>query len=192
MSYNRSERELQNVGQSMADSWHSTLHSPMLNFEERYGNGYDIFADKDYVKWRRLYHPEALPDDLGDDIAPPATSNTAGPDGGVPVDPRNGSSNPHGESQVDSNDNGSDPEKDSFTDDQTATFQERHKNGYDLVLDKNYIRWLTVHHPATACELYFLPCFEDDPVLSIVTTKISKVIVYQNKLMMREATLRRI
>ena len=103
----------------------STFTSAQLvHFEERYSNGYDIFVDKDYVKWLSLYHPKALPDDLGDDIAPPALSDNWDPDGDTPIDPSNGSSNPDDESQMDSSDNGSNHDKESFTDDQIATFQE--------------------------------------------------------------------
>ena len=61
----------------------------LVRFQERYNNGYDIFVDKDYCKWLSLYHPEALPDDLGDDDAPVDPSNGSSiPDGDAPVDPR--------------------------------------------------------------------------------------------------------
>ena len=119
----------------------------LLCFEERYSNGYDIFVDKDYVKWLSLYHPEALPDNLGDDVVPPPEDNTSSPNVSVTVDPSNTSSNPDGESQMDQSDSSSDLDKESFTDKQITTFQERYENGYDLILDKDYIRWLTLYHP---------------------------------------------
>ena len=111
----------------------------LLHFEERYSNSYDLFVDKDYVKWLSLYHPEALPDDLGDDVVPPPEDNTSSPYGSVTVDPSSTSSDPDGESQMDQSDNGSDLDKDSFTDEQITTFQERYESGY-LILDKDYIR----------------------------------------------------
>ena len=83
----------------------------LLRFEERYSNGYDIFIDKDYVKWLSLYHPEALPDDLGDDVVPPPEDNTSSPNGSVTIDPSNTSSNPDGESQMEQSDSGSDLDK---------------------------------------------------------------------------------
>ena len=69
----------------------------LLRFEERYGNGYDIFVDKDYVKWLSLYHPKALPDDLGDDVVQPLEINTSSPNDSVTTDSSN-TSNPDGKS----------------------------------------------------------------------------------------------
>ena len=105
----------------------------LVCFQQRYDNGYDIFVDKDYCRWLSLNHPEALPDDFGDDDAPVGPSNdSSSPDGDAPVDPSNSSSG---------------PDEESFSDRQIATFEERYESGYDLVFDKDYIRWLTLHHP---------------------------------------------
>jgi len=81
----------------------STFTSAQLDcFEQRYSKEYEIFVDKDYVKWLSLYHSKALADDLGDNIAPPAPSNTLGPGGNAPVHSSNGCSSLDGESQMDS------------------------------------------------------------------------------------------
>ena len=134
----------------------------LVRFEERYSNGYDIFVDNDYVKWLSLHHPEALPDDLGDDVVPPPEDNTSSPNGSVTVDPSNTSPNPDGESRMDQSDSGSDLDKESFTEEQITTFQERYKNGYDLFLDKDYIRWLTLYHPDALPQRADFTSFSED------------------------------
>ena len=37
--------------------------------------------------------------------------------------------------------------KPSCSDHHIAIFQKRYENGYDLLLDKDHIRWLTLNHP---------------------------------------------
>lgn len=91
----------------------------LVLFEERYSNGYDIFVDKDYIKYLSLYHPEALPDDLGDDNFPTPDHHNDSP----AVDLGNFSASQDGESPEDQGDDGSHIETE-FTDAQIATFQE--------------------------------------------------------------------
>ena len=115
-------------------------------FEKRYDNGYDIYyVDKDYVRWLSLYHPDALPDDLSYDSTPPTPSDNFGSDIVLhqQTAPLIQTVSHH---QVKSSDEGSKLDTDFFSDDQIATFQERYENGYEFLLDKDYTRWLTVHH----------------------------------------------
>jgi len=166
----------------------STFNSAQLVcFEERYSDGYDIFVNEDYVKWLSLYHPKASPDDLGDNIAPPAPSNTSGPDGNVPVDSSNGSSKSDGESQMDSSHSDSDPDKEPSLMTKLAHFK---NNGCDLVLDKDYIRWLTLHHPdALPKRAGFISSPDLEVVLhKHVSMKTSTAIVHQNIPLMQEIT----
>lgn len=50
----------------------------LMHFQERYDNGYDVFADDDYTNWLSANYPDALPEHLrkgGEDPLPVAASS---------------------------------------------------------------------------------------------------------------------